>query len=106
MTAHPPLQQVGVMERGFEVTVRGRLEPRFAARFGPTVVETRGPRTTVRGHYVDQSNLDGILAYFRDMGMELLSLDTWDEPGTKSLSRPEANNWNPDQQPQGEDNGN
>lgn len=72
------------MERGFQITVRGQLEAQFTSVFGPAEIEADGRNTLVRGHYCDQSNLDGVLAYFRDLGMELVSVETWDEPTTET----------------------
>lgn len=77
------------MKRGFQVTVRGRLDSHFVTVFGSAEVEARGRSTMIRGHYVDQSNLDGILAYFRNLGMELVSVETWEEPTAGSLATPE-----------------
>lgn len=79
------------MGRGFLVTVRGRLERQFTNVFGPAEIAACGQNTMVRGHSVDQSNLDGILAYFRDLGIELISVETWDEPAPETTSGSESN---------------
>jgi hypothetical protein len=67
------------MERRFWIRVRGRVGERFGEVFGPVATETVGDHTEISGQLVDQANLDGILAYLRNLGVELISLETWDK---------------------------
>ena len=67
------------MERRFRITVRGQVGERFGEIFGSVDTEIIGDRTSVVGRAVDQANLDGILAYLRNLGIELVSLETWED---------------------------
>jgi hypothetical protein len=56
------------------ITVRGRLSHRLAAAFdGMTLVPRRGV-TDLVGDVADQSQLYGLLARVRDLGLELESV--------------------------------
>jgi ribosomal protein L9 len=67
------------MERRFRITVRGQLGERFGEIFGSVDTEIIGDHTRVAGRAIDQANLDGILAYLRNLGIELISLETWED---------------------------
>ena len=74
------------MERRFEITVCGVLDPRFSVAFDQIEVRTVGPNTVLGGRLVDAALLDGVLAYLRDLGVELIRVDTSNtEPARSSL---------------------
>ena len=59
----------------YEIRLRGRLGPRWAAWFdGFDVVDEDDGTTVVRGHVVDQAALHGLLLKVRDVGLPLVSV--------------------------------
>ncbi len=65
----------------YEIRVRGRLGPRWAAWFeGLTVTPEDNGDTLLTGPVVDQAALHGLLRQVRDLGLPLLSV-TRLEPG-------------------------
>jgi hypothetical protein len=59
----------------YRIVVRGRLSRRFADAFDGLSVEP-GPQTTVlRGELRDATQVYGVLARLRDLGLELVSLE-------------------------------
>ena len=56
------------------ITVRGCLSERLAAAFDGLTVERSGGVTEVTGEVVDQTQLHGLLARIRDLGLELESV--------------------------------
>jgi hypothetical protein len=66
------------MERRYRITVRGHLGERFGEIFGSMDTEVVGAHTSITGRVIDQANLDGILSYLRNLGIELASLEIWD----------------------------
>ena len=64
----------GVGPRRYEIVVRGRLSERSGAAFeGMTLRSDRG-LTTLRGDFLDQSHLYGVINCLRDLGIELISV--------------------------------
>jgi hypothetical protein len=62
----------------YEVVVKDRLSPRFATAFeGLELVAGRG-QTILRGEFVDQSQLHGLIERLRDLGIELVSVNAVD----------------------------
>jgi hypothetical protein len=70
------------MERRFQITVRGVLDPRFSIAFDQIEVGTAGNNTVLCGRLVDAAFLDGILAYLRALGVELVRVETSDPDST------------------------
>jgi hypothetical protein len=60
--------------RSYRITVRGRLTERFAEAFRPAVVRPREGATDLLTGAIDQSELHGLLARVRDLGLELCRL--------------------------------
>jgi len=77
---------IGAMERHFRLKVRGRLGERFGDAFGPVAVEHRSDHTLLTGRMVDQAYLDGVIAYIRSLGIELISVETEDDAGQGNAS--------------------
>lgn len=60
---------------GYEVRVEGHLDEHWSSWFGGLVLthEDDGP-TALRGVVMDQSELHGLLAKIRDLGVTLISV--------------------------------
>jgi hypothetical protein len=59
----------------YEITVKGRLAPRWSAWFdGLAVTAAEDGTTVIAGPVADQSALHGLLQKLRDVGLPLLSL--------------------------------
>jgi hypothetical protein len=72
----PTRQAGGVAERFYRITVSGVLTDRFATAFEPlTVIGTDGV-TVVSGVCADSAALYGILDRMRDLGLELLGVES------------------------------
>jgi hypothetical protein len=64
----------------YEIVVRGRLSRRYERAFdGATLVPHNG-KTTLRADLADQSQLYGLLNRLRDLGIELVSVNTVSGP--------------------------
>jgi hypothetical protein len=63
-------------ERYYRITIRGRLSERFAAAFGGLRLEPGPEHTVLSGLCVDSSALFGVLDRIRDLGLELIALES------------------------------
>lgn len=71
----------------YEIVIQGRLDERWARRFGDmTVTPLPGGTTRICGPVADQPALHGILSRIRDLGLVLVSLNR--NPAGDSQSRP------------------
>jgi hypothetical protein len=62
-----------------EIRVKGRIDADWSDWFeGLTVEPTGKDETVLRGDVIDRSALYGLLARLRDLGLELVSVDTSD----------------------------
>jgi hypothetical protein len=60
----------------YSIVVRGRLSSRYERAFdGVTLVPHKG-RTTLHAELIDQSQLYGLLNRLRDLGIELVSVNS------------------------------
>ena len=75
------------MTRRFSITVRGRLDPDFGRAFGEVQTAAGDEVSVLSGALVDAAFLDGILGRLRDLGLELLGVETSDEPGRAAPDR-------------------
>jgi hypothetical protein len=78
--------------RRYEVRLKGRLRPRWAAWFdGLSLVNEEGGTTVLQGEVVDEAALHGLLRKVRDSGLPLLSVTRIepDEPGAHPTRPPE-----------------
>ena len=63
----------------YEIRLRGRLDPRWAAWFdGMTLTTADDGTTALRGPVTDQAALHGLLQKVRDLGVPLLSVTPLD----------------------------
>ena len=63
----------------YEIRLRGRLDPRWAAWFdGMTLATADDGTTALRGPVTDQAALHGLLQKVRDLGLPLLSVTPLD----------------------------
>lgn len=62
--------------RTYRITVRGHLSERFVSTFDGFAVELGPGEATLVGVIVDQSHLHGVLGQLRDLGIELLRIDS------------------------------
>jgi hypothetical protein len=58
----------------YEIVVRGRLSERYGAALEGTTLECRNGETTLRGAFLDQAQLYGLINRLRDLGIELISV--------------------------------
>jgi hypothetical protein len=69
----------------YEIRLRGRLDPRWAARLDGMTLSTGDGLTLLAGPVVDQAALHGLLHQLRDIGLPLISVS---QVGTDAESRP------------------
>ena len=63
----------------YELRIEGHLDPHWSAWFGGlTITHDDDGTTTLRGLVTDQSELHGLLAKVRDLGVTLLSVTPLD----------------------------
>ncbi|NIK54745.1 hypothetical protein [Kribbella shirazensis] len=63
----------------YELRVAGRLDPRWSSWFADfTLVPDPDGTTVLRGAITDQSELHGVLARIRDLGLTLISVERVD----------------------------
>jgi hypothetical protein len=65
-------------ERFYRITVRGVLTDRFATAFEPLRITGAEGLTVISGVCADSSALYGILDRMRDLGLDLLGLESSD----------------------------
>jgi hypothetical protein len=64
---------------GYELRIQGHLDPRWSTWFGGlAITHDEDGTTTLRGVVTDQSELHGLLAKVRDLGITLLSVTPLD----------------------------
>ena len=66
---------IGDADRGYVITVWGRLGQRFAASSDGLKLEVADGVTTARGVCHDQAQLYGVLERVADMGLELVGVE-------------------------------
>ena len=81
MTAHPGCAEacavIGSHSRQrYEIVVRGRLSSRFGCAFDGVTLVPRNGQTTLCADLVDHSQLYGLLNRLRDLGIELVSVNS------------------------------
>ncbi len=87
--SHPPLAETGlVMLRhrtrsragrrptSYQIVVRGELSQRYSMAFDGMALESGDGQTTITGLVLDQGHLHGLLDRVRDLGLELVSVNT------------------------------
>jgi hypothetical protein len=60
----------------YRIRVRGQLSPQWSSWFEGLEVHVLAEETELVGPLKDQAALHGVLARMRDLGLELLSIDT------------------------------
>jgi hypothetical protein len=66
----------------YRIIVRGRLTARLWSVFEELSLEPDTGQTALVGEIRDQSHLHGVLNLIRDLGLELVSVETdWATPG-------------------------
>lgn len=70
------------MERRFRITVRGQLDDGFGRAFGDVQTSSGDEVSYLSGPLVDAAFLDGILGRLRDLGLELVGVETEELPET------------------------
>lgn len=69
----------------YELRVRGHLDAHWSAWFeGLAVIHQDDGTTVLRGQVSDQSELHGLLAKVRDLGVPLVSITSLEDPPTGS----------------------
>lgn len=67
-------------QQRYEIVVRGRLSSRLGCAFDGVTLVPRNGRTTLRADLVDKSQLYELLNRLRDLGIELVSVNSVSEP--------------------------
>jgi hypothetical protein len=62
----------------YEIVVKDRLSSRFGQAFPGVEMEARPGQTVLRGEFLDQSQLHGLLDRLQDFGIELVSVNAID----------------------------
>jgi hypothetical protein len=62
----------------YEIVVKDRLSGRFGQAFPGVEMEARPGQTVLRGEFLDQSQLHGLLDRLQDFGIELVSVNAID----------------------------
>jgi hypothetical protein len=70
--------------RGIRIVVRGTLAERLDASFAGLTVARRSGATVLAGEITDQSQLHGLLARIRDLGLDLQAVLLTDLPAHPS----------------------
>jgi hypothetical protein len=63
-------------QRYYRITIQGRLSDRFSAAFDGLRLEPGPNRTVLSGVCVDSSALYGVLDRVRDLGLDLIALES------------------------------
>jgi hypothetical protein len=63
-------------QRYYRITIEGRLSDRFSAAFDGLRLEPGPNRTVLSGVCVDSSALYGVLDRVRDLGLDLIALES------------------------------
>lgn len=64
----------------YQITVQGRLDPRWAIRFDGIAMSHHEGHTILQGLVIDQAALHGLLHQLRDTGLTLVSVNRTLEP--------------------------
>jgi hypothetical protein len=67
------------LRQHYEIVVRGRLSNRLECAFDGVTLVPRNGQTTLSADLVDQSQLYGLLNRLRDLGIELVSVNSVSE---------------------------
>ena len=62
----------------YRIVVKGRLSERFASAFPGLTLEPLPGRTALAGPLADEAQLYGVLDRLRDLGIQLVSVDSLD----------------------------
>jgi hypothetical protein len=62
----------------YRIRVRGRLDPRWTARFDPMTLTTGDGITVIEGPVADQAALRGLLSAVFDLGLHLIDVNSED----------------------------
>ncbi len=72
----------------YRIRVRASLKPEWSAWFeGVEVEAVDGSTSTLTGRLPDQAALHGLLAKVRDLGLEIVSVETLDAPTEKGRAK-------------------
>ena len=77
-------QHLRTDRRGIRIVVRGTLGERFGSLFAGLTVARRSGATVLAGEIADQSQLHGLLARIRDLGLDLQAVLLTDAPAHPS----------------------
>jgi hypothetical protein len=78
------LQPPTTGRRGIRIVVRGTLGERFESSFAGLTIARRSGATVLAGEIADQSQLHGLLARIRDLGLDLQAVLLTDLPAHPS----------------------
>ena len=73
-----------VVPTRYRIVVRGRLSERFDSAFEGLALEPLPDGTALTGEFADETHLYGVLDLLRDLGIELVSVNSVDGKGVVS----------------------
>ena len=76
MLRHRTRSRAGRRPTSYQIVVRGELSQRYSMAFDGMALEAGDGQTTITGLVVDQGHLHGLLDRVRDLGLELVSVNT------------------------------
>jgi hypothetical protein len=88
MMRHRSRSRAARRPTSYQIVVRGELSQRFSTAFEGMALEAGNGQTTITGPVVDQGQLHGLLDRVRDLGLELVSVNTI----TRSPPTPQSQN--------------
>ena len=77
MSTRRPVESSRSPEICYRIDIKGVLGTRWSEHFGGLSVTPQGDRTVIRGS-MDQAALHGLLTQVRDLGLQLLGVETVD----------------------------
>lgn len=76
-------QQTKNAPQSYEIRVSGHLSANWAARFEGLSMRHEPEGETVLSGLLDQAALHGVLVWIRDLGLNLISVNRIEAPGSK-----------------------
>lgn len=73
--------RVGHADVPYRIVVRGEIDGPLVGPLESMSVEVAGDESVLKGHLVDQAQLQGALSCLNDLGVEIVSVNPVDDEG-------------------------